>query len=71
MNITVYLASSEGNSPFQRTPRGRLPMDRRKRQRPFYGGSKCGLMGELAESVLTHGGEVTGVEPQFFHRRGL
>ena len=31
-----------------------------------YGGSKCGLMGELAESVLTAGGEATGVEPQFF-----
>lgn len=31
-----------------------------------YGGSKCGLMGALAESVLKAGGEVTGVESQFF-----
>jgi len=28
-----------------------------------YGGSKRGLMGELAESVLLAGGEVIGVEP--------
>lgn len=31
-----------------------------------YGGSKTGLMGEIADSVLASGGEVTGVEPQFF-----
>lgn len=30
------------------------------------GGSKTGLMGELAESVLMAGGRVIGVEPQFF-----
>ena len=34
--------------------------------RLIYGGSKSGLMGELAESVLQAGGEVIGVEPQFF-----
>ena len=32
----------------------------------IYGGSKCGLMGSIAESVLQNGGKVTGVEPQFF-----
>lgn len=31
-----------------------------------YGGSKSGLMGALADSVLKAGGDVTGVEPQFF-----
>ena len=36
-----------------------------------YGGSKCGLMGELAESVLLAGGEVTGVEPRFFVEDGF
>ena len=35
-----------------------------------YGGSKNGLMGALAESVLRAGGEVTGVEPQFFIDKG-
>ena len=32
----------------------------------IYGGSKSGLMGALADSVLNAGGNVTGVEPQFF-----
>ena len=31
-----------------------------------YGGSRCGLMGEIAESTLNAGGKVTGVEPEFF-----
>ena len=31
-----------------------------------YGGSKSGLMGAIADSVLKVGGEVTGVEPEFF-----
>ena len=31
-----------------------------------YGGSRCGLMGEIAESTLSAGGKVTGVEPEFF-----
>lgn len=36
-----------------------------------YGGSHAGLMGELAESVLSSGGTVTGVEPKFFLDMGL
>ena len=32
----------------------------------IYGGSKSGLMGAIADSVLRAGGKVTGVEPQFF-----
>ena len=32
----------------------------------IYGGSKSGLMGAIADSVLMAGGKVTGVEPQFF-----
>ena len=33
------------------------------------GGSKTGLMGELAHSVLAAGGKVIGVELQFFYGR--
>jgi uncharacterized protein (TIGR00730 family) len=29
-----------------------------------YGGSKNGLMGEIANEVLSHGGEVVGVMPR-------
>ena len=39
-------------------------------KRQVYGGSKNGLMGALAESVLRAGGKVTGVEPQFFIDEG-
>ena len=30
-----------------------------------YGGGSVGLMGELASAVLDHGGEVTGIIPEF------
>lgn len=36
-----------------------------------YGGASVGLMGLLADSVLAHGGEVTGVIPSFFSRREI
>jgi uncharacterized protein (TIGR00730 family) len=37
--------------------------------RLIYGGGSVGLMGALAESVLTHGGAVTGVIPDFLVNR--
>ena len=72
MNITVYLGASEGNDP-------RLAQAVRELGRWIgesgnalvYGGSTCGLMGELAKSVLDAGGKATGVEPQFFVDQGL
>ena len=53
MNITVYLGASNGNDQ-------NLILAARKLGKWIgenghtlvYGGSKCGLMGELAESVL-------------------
>jgi uncharacterized protein (TIGR00730 family) len=35
----------------------------------IYGGGSIGLMGELAKSVLKHGGKVTGVIPEFLTAR--
>ena len=67
MNITVYLGANEGNSPDLKTAVRELgTWIGRSGHRLIYGGSKAGLMGELAESVLLAGGKVTGVEPQFF-----
>ena len=67
MNITVYLGASEGNDPKLKDAVRELGAWIGKSGNSLvYGGSKCGLMGELAESVLLAGGEVTGVEPQFF-----
>ncbi len=34
-----------------------------------YGGGHVGMMGELAEAVLAHGGEVTGIIPDFLVAR--
>ena len=39
--------------------------------RLVYGGSRSGLMGQLAQSALDAGGTVTGVEPQFFVQQEL
>lgn len=71
MNITVYLGSNEGNDPFlKKAVRELGTWIGASGNALIYGGSKSGLMGELAESVLMAGGEVTGVEPRFFIDEG-
>ncbi len=37
--------------------------------RLVYGGGKIGLMGELADSVLKNGGQVTGIIPRFLYEK--
>ncbi len=67
MNITVYLGANEGNDPSLRKAVRELgAWIGHSGNALVYGGSKSGLMGALADSVLNAGGEVTGVEPQFF-----
>ena len=67
MNITVYLGSAIGNDDtllHEVRKLGRWIGE--NGHRLIYGGSRIGLMGEIAESVLRAGGEVIGVEPGFF-----
>lgn len=72
MNITVYLGASIPND-------SRLIREVRKlgtwiasnHHTLIYGGSKAGLMGDLAESALQANGKVIGVEPQFFIDQGF
>ena len=72
MNITVYLGSNEGNEPGLAVAAARLgTWIGENGHTLIYGGSKCGLMGVLAESVLNAGGKVIGVEPRFFIEMGL
>ena len=72
MNITVYLGANEGNDPFlKETVRELGAWIGTNGNTLVYGGSKSGLMGELAESVLQAGGKVIGVEPQFFIDAGF
>ena len=69
-SICVYCASGPGTNPaFMRaaTQFGRTLADNGIRL--IYGGGSVGLMGALAESVLTHGGAVTGVIPDFLVNR--
>lgn len=67
MNITVYLGASEGNDPvFLKAVCELGSWIGACGHTLIYGGSKTGLMGRLAESVLGAGGKAIGVEPQFF-----
>ena len=53
MNITVYLGANEGKDPSLKTAVRELGTWIGERgNRLVYGGSKSGLMGEIAESVL-------------------
>ena len=65
MKITVYLGANEGSDPALKQAVQELgSWIGQSGNALVYGGSRSGLMGLLAESVLAAGGEVTGVEPQ-------
>ncbi|MCD8241181.1 MAG: TIGR00730 family Rossman fold protein [Lachnospiraceae bacterium] len=67
MNIAVYLGANEGNLPIYKERAAELGRwIGENGHRLIYGGSKCGLMGVLAQQALKHGAEVIGVEPVFF-----
>lgn len=67
MNITVYLGASQGNDPQLAAAVWELgTWIGENGNTLIYGGSKSGLMGELARSALNAGGKVIGVEPQAF-----
>jgi uncharacterized protein (TIGR00730 family) len=68
--ICVYCGSGPGSNPaFMRAARdfGRILAENNIRL--VYGGGSVGLMGELADSVLDHGGTVTGIIPDFLTGR--
>ena len=72
MNITVYLGANEGNDPALKAAVQELgTWIGQSGNALIYGGSRSGLMGILAESVLAAGGRVTGVEPRFFVEQEL
>ncbi len=71
MNVTVYLGSSSGEDPaFAECARELGRLIARGGHRLVYGGSGDGLMGVLADAVLSEGGEVTGIMPRFLIARG-
>ena len=68
--ICVYCGSSPGTEPaFIEAAQNFGKILAENSVRLIYGGGSVGLMGALAESVLEHGGEVTGVIPEFLTKR--
>lgn len=71
MNITVYLGANFGNDPsLSKAVKELGEWIGKSGNTLVYGGSKTGLMGEIAKSVLKTGGKVIGVEPRFFMDEG-
>jgi uncharacterized protein (TIGR00730 family) len=69
-SICVYCASGPGNNPaFVAAAKSFGRVLAENGIRLIYGGGSVGLMGALAESVLDHGGTVTGVIPDFLVNR--
>ncbi len=69
-NICVYCGSSPGHNPaYAAAARslGRLLAE--SGVGLVYGGGGLGLMGEIAQAVLAHGGRVTGIIPEFLSER--
>ena len=68
--ICVYCGSSPGTEPaFIEAAQKFGKIIAENGIRLVYGGGSVGLMGALAEAVLQHGGEVTGIIPEFLTKR--
>jgi len=64
-SICVYCGSSPGASPAYMGAANLLGAEMARRGiHLVYGGARVGLMGEVARSVLSAGGKVTGVIPE-------
>ncbi|MCG9970262.1 TIGR00730 family Rossman fold protein [Christiangramia crocea] len=65
-NLAVFCASSDGNDPeIYRTAYNVGKVIAQNNIRLVYGGSKLGLMGQVAKGVMDYNGKVTGVIPDF------
>ena len=63
--VCVYCGSSPGKRPEYTEAARRLARELTKRDMGLvYGGASVGIMGEIADAVLSDGGEVIGVIPQ-------
>src|SRR5262245_11148342 len=70
--ICVYCGSGPGSNPkFVESARTFGRILAKNNVRLVYGGGSIGLMGAIAESVIDHGGQVTGIIPDFLKAREL
>jgi len=68
--ICVYCGSSPGTDPaFVQAARDFGAILAKNRIGLVFGGGSVGMMGEIARSVLKHGGEVHGIIPEFLVAR--
>ena len=69
-NICVYCGSNTGSNPAYAAAARQLGQTMAKERIGLvYGAGGLGLMGELARSVLAHGGRVTGIIPAFLSKK--
>ena len=69
-NICVYCGSNVGTNPaYAAAARTLGAAMAKERIGLVYGAGGLGLMGELARSVLAHGGRVTGIIPAFLSKK--
>jgi len=65
-NLAVFCASSDGNDKQIVDAAYRVGKKMAENDiRLVYGGSKLGLMGQVAKGIMDHGGKATGVIPDF------
>jgi len=68
--LCVYCGSSPGTDPaFVEAAHTFGKILAENNIRLVYGGGSAGLMGALADAVLKHGGEITGIIPEFLTKR--
>ncbi len=68
--VCVYCGSSAGNDPaFLRAAEALGKALAQGGVRLVYGGGSVGMMGAVARAVLKHGGNATGIIPEFLFRR--
>jgi uncharacterized protein (TIGR00730 family) len=64
-SLAVFCGSKNGNDPVYMQHAAQLGKILADRQVTLiYGGGSIGIMGAIADAVMKHGGEVTGVIPQ-------
>lgn len=72
MKVTVYCGASMGTEAVY--AKGAIALGEWIAQNGHtlvYGGGNTGLMGQLADTVLAHGGQVMGIIPEFLKEREL
>ncbi|HBO37715.1 MAG TPA: TIGR00730 family Rossman fold protein [Pasteurellaceae bacterium] len=72
MNITIFCGASTGINPVYREKSIELAEWMiNKNHHLVYGGGKVGLMGIMADTIISHGGHATGIIPTFLKDREI